>query len=821
MSARASTAAPEMLGRFKLIRLLGQGAQATVWLAHDTRLDRSVAVKLMRPDVRSAEAEAEVEAEADTSVTQWLHEARSVARLTHPHIVPVFEADIHEARPYIVFEFVPGPTLGEFLRARRSPVPAREAVSMMIGVLDAVQAAHDAGVVHRDLKPSNILIDADGRARVMDFGIAARSTTCSAEKGDPHRIVGTPGYISPEAARGEPPAPAMDIYAAGLVLAEMLNGGALIKERDPQRAVQRAASEEIALPESMPVEVDDALRTILLRAVALDASQRTSSAAEMRDALQAWNMPSLAPAVAGGGSGTLDFLLRKMRHKSDFPALSDAVIRIQRVASSENESLANLSAEILKDVALTNKLLRLVNTAHYTQVGGGSISTVSRAAALIGFAGIRNMALSLVLLEHMQDKAHANQLKAEFLRSQFAGSLAIRLCGRSSGGEEAFIGALLQNLGRLLTQFYFPEEAGQVEKVIATDPVRIGEEMASIQVLGMSYEELGLGVARSWGLPDTLQRCMRKPRGDPPRNALVHAADRLRWVASAANEIAATLLESEPDEAEARVNAVAQRYCGVLGTPLRQMLACAAEARDDLTQMAAAIGLAVHPDSVAHRLFAARVTSTPTMPFAPTLAAPVDPLRGRGIAPGEVGIDLNLALAKPDRRGNAIEMMTAGIQEITNAMVESFKLNDVLRMALETMLRALCLGRIVFCLRDPKSDVISGRVGLGVGVDDVTRRFHVDLKGDADLFAVVCRKGADTLITDASAPRIARRLPPWYLQHVNAPAFLLLPLALKGATFALIYADKTQPAGFDLSEKELSLLRTLRNQVVMAFRQAG
>ena len=93
-----------------------------------------------------------------------------------------------------------------------------------------------------------------------------------------------------------------------------------------------------------------------------------------------------------------------MRHKSDFPALSDSVARIQRVANSENESLGSLSNEILKDVALTNKLLRMVNTAHYSHAGGGTISTVSRAVALVGFAGIRNMALSLVLLEHMHDK---------------------------------------------------------------------------------------------------------------------------------------------------------------------------------------------------------------------------------------------------------------------------------------------------------------------------------------------------------------------------------------------------------------------------------
>ena len=95
------------------------------------------------------------------------------------------------------------------------------------------------------------------------------------------------------------------------------------------------------------------------------------------------------------------------------------------------------------------------------------------------------------------------------------------------------------------------------------------------------------------------------------------------------------------------------------------------------------------------------------------------------------------------------------------------------------------------------------------------------LKAGTDLFAAVCGKGADTLITDATVPNIASRLPAWYVQGVNAPAFLLLPLTLKGAAFALIYADKAEPGCIELGEKELSLLRTLRNQAVMAFRQAG
>ncbi|GAB4558871.1 MAG: protein kinase [Rhizobacter sp.] len=802
----------DTLGRFELRRQLGKGAQATVWLAFDPRLEREVAVKLMHPGANTL------------SVDQWLQEARHVSRLNHPHIVPVFEADTHNNQPYLVFEYVPGRTLSAHLRARGA-LPAREAVEMMVGVLDALQVAHAAGVVHRDLKPSNILVDGNGRARVMDFGIAARMQDATSQQ----QVVGTPGYMSPEATHGMQASPGMDVFSAGLVLAEMLSGQQLIAEKDPFRAMYRVAHEDLGLPAGAATDADDTLRAIVLRSLARDPSKRFTSAADLRDALQQWLAPAPGAEASPSGSanGTLDFLLRRMRHKSDFPALSDSVGRIQRVANSENESLASLSGEILKDVALTNKLLRMVNTARYSHAGGGNISTVSRAVALIGFAGIRNMALSLVLLEHMHDKAHANQLKEEFLRSLMAGSLAGELCGVQRDGEEAFIGATFQNLGRLLTEFYFPEEARQVRSLVNAANAKAAkatrnanaEHAASITVLGLSFEELGLGVAKTWGLPDGLQRCMRRPVGEPPNRAC-DKSDRVQWAAVAANEVTDALMRAEPGRVSAAIAASAERYSKALGLSVRDMQAAAVLAQQRLIELAQAMNLQVQPGSPMRRLLEQPGNGT-------AAAIEHDSLTAHALhATMPVTPEHVLPSAQPafDHQA-AANMLAAGIQDITNTMVEDFKLNEVLRMILETMLRALGFRRIIFCLRDPKTEMLTGRFGLGEGVEQVAPKFKVPLKpapGVAiDLFGAVCAKGADTLIADATVPQIAARLPLWYRQGVNAPAFLLLPLLMKGAPFALIYADKAQPGAIELGEKELSLLRTLRNQAVMAFKQAS
>lgn len=534
--------------------------------------------------------------------------------------------------------------------------------------------------------------------------------------------------------------------------------------------------------------------------------------------------PTPSPSADNEAHLTLDYLLRRMRFKSDFPALATSITRIQALSGSESESLHTLCDEILKDVALTQKLLRVVNTAHYRRAGTDPISTVSRAVSLIGLAGVRNLALSLMLLEHMEDKVHAQQLKVEFLRTVMAGTLASELSHQSRDAEEAFLGALFRNLGRLLVAFYLPEDAEQIRALTTVSdeqPEPLSDAQASAKVLGVSHEQLAGHIGQSWGLPDGLLACMRSPEGRVPTRSLAARPERLWWLASMANEVAQTMLDTEPVKLGDALTKLARTYATSLDLTSDDVSQAAARARKRLTELTQALNLNVPAQSPGERLLDTFYVDAPN---SGQTDGPTPDALGLGDDTGTLAPDL------PPPAVDATSILTNGIQDITNSLVESFRLNDVLQMILETMLRALNCRRVVFCLRDARTGQLTGRLGLGEGADVVRDLFKVPLVlrpgENPELFTAVCLKQVDTLIADASAPNIVTRLPTWFRDRVQAPTFLVLPLVMKRTgqadmVLGLIYADKGQADSLQISEKELSLLRTLRNQAVMAFRQAA
>jgi hypothetical protein len=254
------------------------------------------------------------------------------------------------------------------------------------------------------------------------------------------------------------------------------------------------------------------------------------------------------------------------------------------------------------------------------------------------------------------------------------------------------------------------------------------------------------------------------------------------------------MLAADGDAQTEALARVAEAYAPALGLLPRDIVHCTQGARVRLSQLAQAMGLQVPPGAPARRLL------QPTAAAAEVAAAVVSPA-----VPAQVA-QLQLTRGLQD-----------GLDAVRQAVATgSMRLIEGLNLVLETLQQALDLRCVVFCLREPKSGQLVGRVALGAGSAATSAAFRIatGAANPTDLFAAVCAKGADLLVADAKT--VASRLPAWYRQGVNAPTFLLLPLMLKGAPIGLIYADKASAGSIVLGEADLALLRGLRDQAVAA-----
>lgn len=262
------TPTARLAGRYALQRWLGGGGAGDVWLGYDEALDRPVAVKVLR------EASPEDQRRFD-------REVRAQSPLAHPSIVRVFDAGHHDDAPFLVMAYVDGRSLAE--RLAHGPLPATHATRLGAALADALAHAHAHGVIHRDVKPSNVLVDADGRPQLTDFGIArlhdaSQVTTTGA-------FVGSPGYVAPEQVVGDPPTPAVDLYGLGLVLLEALTG----RREYPGAGIDAAVARLHRLPQ-IPADLPAPLAEVLPALLAREPLERPTAA-------------EAAASLAGGGVG--------------------------------------------------------------------------------------------------------------------------------------------------------------------------------------------------------------------------------------------------------------------------------------------------------------------------------------------------------------------------------------------------------------------------------------------------------------------------------------------------------------------------------------
>lgn len=273
-ASRAGSDPPTWIAdRYRLGDVVGRGGMGEVRAATDVRLEREVAVKLLRVDL----------AEIDDVRRRFEGEARAAAALVHPNVVAVFDAGEEDGAPYIVMERLPGRTLADEIAA--GPLSNFEVRDLALAVLSALEAAHAAGIVHRDVKPGNVLRATNGTWKVADFGIA-KIAEAAGDLTVTGVMIGTPAYVAPERLAGEPATPASDLYSTGVVLYEALTGRkAFAADNSLALAEQIRAGRAPALRNVLP-KVDPTLERVVEVSMATDPRRRFASASEMRRALE-------------------------------------------------------------------------------------------------------------------------------------------------------------------------------------------------------------------------------------------------------------------------------------------------------------------------------------------------------------------------------------------------------------------------------------------------------------------------------------------------------------------------------------------------------
>jgi eukaryotic-like serine/threonine-protein kinase len=287
----------ELSGRYRLDAQIGAGGMSTVYKAFDLTLERPVAVKLMHREIASDSDQLE----------RFRREAKAVARLGHPHIVGVIDAGEEDGRPYIVLEYVEGETLKSRIR-RMGRLPIDEAVAYSIEIARALGCAHANDIVHRDIKPQNVLIDAEGSAKVTDFGIA-RSLQDEGLTAD-GRVLGTTDYVSPEQALGHDVDGRSDIYSLGVVLFEMLTGAVPFQGENQVSVAMKHVREDLPDIQRRRPEVSATLASVLDRMTEKDLDRRYQDVdtlvADLEEAL------AIETARTGTSTGEATAVLRTL-----------------------------------------------------------------------------------------------------------------------------------------------------------------------------------------------------------------------------------------------------------------------------------------------------------------------------------------------------------------------------------------------------------------------------------------------------------------------------------------------------------------------------
>jgi eukaryotic-like serine/threonine-protein kinase len=568
--AHPKPATLRQFGRYELRQLLGKSVATTAWLAFDSRSRGEVMLVLPRKPPGSAPA-----------VEKWLDGMHRAARLNHPNLAPLLDVGVQEQWPYVVVDRRIGVTLGEWLVEHPEP-PVADMVNLMISALQGLAYAHDAGTGHLDVQLHSLLVNDDGEGVWMALGGGAGSVVPA----PPHHggEVLRSGPVALEQVHRQRGEAQRDLLGCGLLMHRWLGGAPALDEADFNLAIARLAPtghEILRLPFHTPQPVPDAVRAIVNRCTANQERQRYRSARTLLRALEGWRQ---AQALESGGP--LALLMDRLHSVGHLPAQPGLAARVTGITSVEGQHAEEIAEQVLQDIALSLELVRSSNSFQARgpmEAGDGPVLAIRRSIALLGVDGVRRAANSLRLWPGPLQPDQADALQHLFDRVRLAGYAGQALRPAGYDAEVVFLIVVLQNLGRLLVHYHFPEEAEQIEQLMQPTPAAaepgsapvelpgMTENVAANAVLGVDFDALRSAVVRQWGLgedvvkmirPLPLDKGVRVPSGD---------LDTLRATASAANELAQASRLEPPQRCAAALSQLAARYSRALKVSVRDL----------------------------------------------------------------------------------------------------------------------------------------------------------------------------------------------------------------------------------------------------------
>jgi hypothetical protein len=451
----------------------------------------------------------------------------------------------------------------------------------------------------------------------------------------------------------------------------------------------------------------------------------------------------------------------------------------------------------------------------------------------MGVDAIGRLAASLKLFDRLPPAMQGTRVQAEFARALLAALTAHELHPSVKEGETVYLAGLFQNLGRLLIWMHFPLEAQQVEAAAAreldlTEPpgedgaVRQARRTAleareATQRFGLSYPEIGVEVARLWGWPASMLRALQ-PMAPEDYQGPRPGEDRVRLVASLANQLADVVADTPPEALAAALAGFQARWKSFLGEDPKPFQALLGRVERQWSELATVTRVAEAGSGRPRPI-------RPAEPAAPAkAAAPAWPafavagvLRRQNALPRVAPATEPAAPRRASRGGVAPEEARAaleqGAQRLAQSVAQGCSAAAALKLVMEVMIQALGAQRVVVCLREPASGWLQGRLGEGAGMPRLLTHFYIDPSAPHDLFGLACSRNLDTVIDDATKPATWRALPQWFRMHVGVRCLLLLPLVGDKGCIGLIYADHPEPGGLPVRGEQLQQVQALRDQV--------